>query len=93
MGIRCLQSFVEEYFRGWKKNQVIKGKLIVDITAVLGRITAKRTTKENEKENAKPLCGGDYVSFSREISRFFQALVDAGISPIIVPNQWNLKLQ
>ena len=83
MGIRCLKSFVKKYFRGWKKDQV-KGKLIVDISAVVSglyeKITAERATEENE------LCGGDYVSVSREVSNFFQALVDAGINPIVVLN-------
>ena len=56
----------------------------MDISAVVAslyeNITAERATEENE------LCGGDYVSISRELSRFFQALVDAGINPIIVLN-------
>ena len=61
MGIRCLKSFVGKYFRGWKKDRV-KGKLIVDISAVVPalyeKITAERATEENE------LCGGDYVSLA-----------------------------
>ena len=83
MGIRCLNSFVEKYFRNWQRKQV-KGKLIVDITAVVPtlyeKITAERATEQNE------LCGGDYVSVAREVSGFFQALVDAGINPIVVLN-------
>ena len=56
----------------------------MDITAVVPTlyetITAERATHQNE------LCGGDYVSVAREVSRFFQSLVDAGINPIVVLN-------
>ena len=56
----------------------------MDITAVIPtlyeKISAERATEQNE------LCGGDYVSVTKEVSGFFQALVDAGINPIVVLN-------
>ena len=77
MGIRYLTTFVEKYFKGWKKTPV-QGKLIVDISAVLPLLFEKASTEYNE------LCGGDYVSVAREMSRFLQTLVEAGINPIVV---------
>ena len=77
MGIRCLTAFVEKYFTGWKNSQV-KGKLIVDSSSVVPALLDNITIERNE------LCGGDYVSVARELSNFLQALVDAGINPIVV---------
>ena len=77
MGIRYLTTFVENHFKGWKKIPV-RGKLIIDISAVLPLLFEKVSTEHNE------LCGGDYVSVAREMSRFLQTLVDAGIDPIVV---------
>ena len=77
MGIRYLSTFVEHHFKGWKRIPV-RGKLIIDISAVLPLLFEKVSTEHNE------LCGGDYVSVAREMSRFLQTLVDAGIDPIVV---------
>lgn len=77
MGIRYLTTFVERYFKGWKTGPV-KGKLIVDSSAVFPLLFEKTSTEQNE------LCGGDYVSVAREMSKFLQALVDSGINPIVV---------
>ena len=77
MGIRCLTGFVEKYFKGWKNSQV-RGKLIIDSSSVVPALLDNITIERNE------LCGGDYVSVARELSNFLQALVDAGINPIVV---------
>ena len=77
MGIRCLTKFVNQYFKGWEKSPV-KGKLIIDGFALFYTLFEEYSTEQSE------IYGGDYVTIAREMSKFLQTLVEAGINPLVV---------
>ena len=77
MGIRCLTKFVNYNFKGWKRAPVT-GKLIIDGYALFHSLFEEFSTQQCE------MYGGDYVSIRKEMSKFFHALVEAGINPIVV---------
>ena len=75
MGIQHLTAFVSQHFKGWKKSPV-KGKLIVDGNSLAYSLLYGGPQSE--------ICGGDYISIATEMNVFFNALLKAGISPLIV---------
>ena len=77
MGIRCLTKFVNQHFKGWKTAPV-KGKLIIDGYALFHALFREFSTEQCE------MYGGEYVSTRKEMRRFLETLVEAGINPIVV---------
>ena len=75
MGIYYLTAFVSQHYKGWKKSPV-KGKLIVDGNSLAYSLLYGGTQSE--------ICGGDYISIATQMNNFFNALLKAGINPLVV---------
>ena len=75
MGIQYLTAFVSRHFKGWKKSPV-KGKLIVDGKSLAYDLLYSGVQSE--------ICGGDYITIATQMNVFFNALLKAGINPLVV---------
>ena len=75
MGIQYLTAFVSRHFKGWKKSPV-KGKLIVDGNSLAYDLLYSGVQSE--------ICGGDYITIATQMNAFFNALLKAGINPLVV---------
>ena len=82
MGIHYLTNFVDNHFKGWKRN-LVKGKLIIDGHS-LSYALFEEYMAQRASQPRSDMYGGDYVSIARHVDNFFNTLLESGISPLVV---------